>query len=169
MAEIWDVYNENGDRTGRTMVRGVPKPGEYMLCVHVYLHTPDGKFLVQKRADTKESHPGEWDITGGAVLCGEQSIDGAKRETREEIGIDISDAKINYIGRIKKRKSFADIYFVEKNFSLSDCILQKEEVTDVRLVDGQELLRLQTDDRLRDMEYMGMIRKAMRQVLGNAG
>ncbi len=79
MAEIWDVYDENANRTGRVMERGVPRSGDYMLCVHIYLYTPDGKFLVQKRAMNKESHPGEWDVTGGAVLSGEESIDGAIR------------------------------------------------------------------------------------------
>lgn len=164
MAEIWDVYDENGQKTGRTMKRGIPNTGEYLLCVHVYLHTPDGKFLVQKRSNNKESHPGEWDITGGAVLCGEESLEGAKRETLEEVGIDISDAKICYIGRIKKRKSFADVYFVEKEFSISDCVLQKEEVDEVRFVSSDELLSLQMHERLRDAEYMQVIQKAVEQM-----
>ena len=163
MAEIWDVYDENGERTGKTMKRGVPNAGEYRLCVHVYLYTPVGRFLVQKRSNTKESHPGVWDITGGAVLCGEESFEGAKRETLEEIGIDISDAKVRYIGRIKKRKSFADVYFVEKEFSISDCVLQKDEVDEVRFVDSAELLHLQMHDRLREPEYMEMIKKAVEE------
>lgn len=164
MAEIWDVYDEDGKKTGRTMTRGVPNPGEYMLCVHVYLHTPAGKFLVQKRSKNKESHPGVWDVTGGAVLCGEESFEGAKRETLEEIGIDISDAKIRFIGRIKKKKSFADVYFVEKDFDIKDCVLQKEEVEEVQLVDWKELLRLQMNDRLRDADYMKIIEKAVEQM-----
>lgn len=164
MAEIWDVYDENGERTGKTMKRGVPDEGEYLLCVHVYLYTPDGRFLVQKRSNSKESHPGEWDITGGAVLRGEESFDGARRETLEEIGIDIADAKVHYIGRIKKRKSFADIYFVEKEFAISDCVLQKDEVDEVRFVDSTELLYLQIHDRLREPEYIEIIREALKSV-----
>ena len=30
MTEIWDVYDENGKKTGRTMERGIPKDGDYM-------------------------------------------------------------------------------------------------------------------------------------------
>lgn len=164
MAEIWDVYNEKGEKTGRTMKRGMPNPGEYLLCVHVYLHTPDGKFLVQKRSNSKESHPGEWDITGGAVLYGEESLEAAKRETLEEVGIDISDAKIDYIGRIKKRISFADVYFVEKEFSLSECVLQKEEVDEVRFVSREELLHLQMHERLREAAYMKVIQRAVEKM-----
>lgn len=164
MSEIWDIYDENGKKTGKTMKRGETLSGEYMLCVHVYLHTPEHKFLVQKRSRTKESHPGVWDITVGAVLCGEESFDGAKRETLEEVGIDISDAKVRFIGRIKKRKSFADIYFVEKSFDISDCILQEDEVDAVRLVETEELLYLQKHDRKRDDAYMKVIRKAVEQL-----
>ena len=122
---------------------------------------PDGRFLVQKRSNNKESHPGEWDITGGAVLRGEESLEGAKRETLEEVGIDISDANIHFVGRVKKRKSFADVYFVEKEFAISDCVLQKDEVDEVRFVDSAELLYLQMHDRLREPEYIEVIQKAV--------
>lgn len=161
MTEIWDVYNEKGEKTGKTMRRGIPQEGDYMLCVHVYLHTPDGKFLIQKRSANKESHPGEWDITVGAVLCGEESIEGAKRELLEEVGIDISDARIRYIGRVKKNRKFADIYFVEKEFCLSDCVLQKEEVDEVCLVDGRELLNMERCTRNQDMPYTALLKKAI--------
>lgn len=162
MSEIWDVYDENGRKTGRTMRRGEPLPGEYMLCVHVYLYTPEKMFLVQKRSSRKESHPGVWDVTVGAVLCGEESLEGARRETLEEVGIDIAaDASVSFIGRVKKRKSFADIYFVEKKFDIKDCILQKEEVEAVRFVNEKELLYLQEHDRLRDADYMKVIAGAV--------
>ena len=107
MAEIWDVYDEEGKKTGKTMSRGVPTHGEYMLCVHVYLHTPNGKFLVQKRSKSKESHPGVWDVTGGAVLCGEESFDGAKRETLERkkvLPMSILLKKILISGTVSCRK-----------------------------------------------------------------
>lgn len=165
MTEIWDVYNEKGEKTGRTMQRGIPAEGEYMLCVHIYLHTPDGRFLMQKRSAKKESHPGEWDVTVGAVLCGEESIDGAKRELLEEVGIDISDAKIVYIGRHKKKQKFSDIYFVEKEFSLSDCVLQEEEVDEVCLVDGKRLLQKQECERHRDRSYMELLQRAVSQLV----
>ena len=70
---------------------------------------------------------------------------------------------MRYIGRIKKRKSFADVYFVEKEFSISDCVLQKDEVDEVRFVDSAELLHLQMHDRLREPEYMEMIKKAVEE------
>ena len=163
--EVWDIYDEEGQRTGDTMVRGIPAKGQYMLCVHVYLYTPDKLFLLQKRSKNKISHPGEWDVTCGAVLHNEESIEAAKRETLEEIGIDLSDSVLQYAGRTKKEKRFIDIYFVQKDFSLDDCTLQKEEVEDVCLVSAEQLLNTQETDRLREEHYMRLLKKAIQDVL----
>lgn len=163
--EVWDIYDEEGQRTGDTMVRGIPAKGQYMLCVHVYLYTPDKLFLLQKRSKNKISHPGEWDVTCGAVLHNEESIEAAKRETLEEIGIDLSDSVLQYAGRIKKEKRFIDIYFVQKDFSLDDCTLQKEEVEDVCLVSAEQLLNTQETYRLREEHYMRLLKKAIQDVL----
>lgn len=165
MAEIWDIYDENANRTGRTMERGEPKSGEYMLCVHIYLYTPDGKFLVQKRAMNKETHPGEWDVTGGAVLSGEDSIDGAIRETEEEVGIKLDRSELLLVGRLKRKKNFVDIYFVKKKFDVGDCLLQKGEVDEVKLVGYDEMLELALHSRRRDEEYLGVLKDAVEKIL----
>ena len=164
MAEIWDIYDENANRTGRIMERGEPRPGDYMLCVHIYLYTPERKFLVQKRAMSKETHPGEWDVTGGAVLSGEESIDGAIRETEEEVGIKLDKSELCLIGRIKRKKNFVDIYFVEKKFDISDCMLQKEEVDEVKLVGYDEMIELAFNSRRREEEYIGIIKGAVEKI-----
>lgn len=165
MAEIWDIYDENAKRTGRTMERGEPKAGDYMLCVHIYIYTPDGKFLVQKRAMNKETHPGEWDVTGGAVLSGEDSIDGAIRETEEEVGIKLNKSELILAGRLKRKKNFVDIYFVKKNFDVNDCLLQKEEVSEVKLVGYDEMIELALHSRRRDKEYLGVLKDAVEKIL----
>lgn len=165
MAEIWDIYDENANRTGRTMERGEPKAGDYMLCVHIYIYTPDGKFLVQKRAMNKETHPGEWDVTGGAVLSGEDSIDGAIRETEEEVGIKLNKSELILVRRLKRKKNFVDIYFVKKKVDVSDCLLQKEEVDEVKLVGYDEMLDLARNSRGRDKEYLGVLKDAVEKIL----
>lgn len=161
MTEIWDVYDGNGSKTGRTMERGVPVDGDYMLCVHIYLRDRDGRFLMQKRADTKQSHPGEWDVTGGAVLSGESSIEGALRETKEEVGIALGTDDLQYIGRIKKRRSFVDIYFAQTDFSLDDCVLQENEVSEVKFVSGDEMLCMEQEERKRETEYITLLQAAV--------
>lgn len=165
MTEIWDIYDENAKRTGRTMERGVPDPGDYMLCVHIYLYTSDGRFLIQKRAMNKETHPGEWDVTGGAVLSGEESIDGAIRETEEEVGLKLDKSELCFVGRLKRKKNFVDVYFVKKNFDIRDCILQKDEVDEIKFVNPDEMIELAVNSRKRDKEYIDMLSRAVKNFL----
>lgn len=165
MSELWDIYDKDANRTGRTMKRGIPAQGDYVLGVHVYLYTPDGMFLMQKRSRNKESHPGEWDVTGGAVLAGEDSLTAARRETLEEIGIDISMGKIHYISRFVKPRRLMDIFFVEQSFCHEECVLQTEEVEEVKMVSAEEMLRIEEEERGRDLNYMRMIREAVMKLV----
>ena len=50
--EFWDIYDENKQRTGRTMKRNDwrLKEGEYHLSVLGVIRRPDGRFLITKRA-----------------------------------------------------------------------------------------------------------------------
>ena len=81
--EIWDIFDADGNPTGRTVVRGryFLKPGEYHLVVHIWIVSSDGRLLLQRRSDKKRLMPGEWAATGGAAISGESSFEGAKRET----------------------------------------------------------------------------------------
>ena len=116
MTEIWDIYDRYGNRTGRTMKRGIPKEGDYMLCVHMFLLTSDNRYLIQKRSENKESHPGEWDITGGAAISGESSVDAILRETEEEVGIKLDEKDLYYAGRFVKEHRIIEIFFCQKGF-----------------------------------------------------
>jgi 8-oxo-dGTP diphosphatase len=49
----------------------------------------DGKLFVAKRADTKSSWPGRYEIIGGHLDPGESLEEGLRREIREEVGADI--------------------------------------------------------------------------------
>ena len=81
MAELWDVLDSDGNKTGRIIERGEKlKSDEYMMAVHVYLCNLQGEFLVQKRSMTKPILPGVWDVTGGAILSGEEGYEAAIRE-----------------------------------------------------------------------------------------
>ena len=78
--EKWDILDEYGHRTGRTTLRGQVKlkPGEYHLVVHIWIISDNGKFLLQRRSDSKKLMPGEWAATGGAAIAGEDSFTAAK-------------------------------------------------------------------------------------------
>ena len=63
--ELWDIYDENKQPTGRTMKRNDwhMKPGEFHLTVLGVIARPDGTFLVTKRVMTKAWAPGWWEVS----------------------------------------------------------------------------------------------------------
>lgn len=94
MPEIWDLYDKNRNLTGRDHIRGEIIPdGCYHLVVHVWIKSPDGRFLVSQRAADRKSYPLMWETTGGSVIKGETSLEGALRETKEELGIDLDPSR----------------------------------------------------------------------------
>lgn len=141
--EILDIYDEKGNRTGRTAERSTFLPkGDYFLCAHVILENQDGLFLIQKRSDKKPTRPGQWDITAGAVDAGETSLDGALREAKEEIGLTLPRDQMQFLFRDRRRSCYHDVYYIKMPFSLKDCTMQETEVQALDLVSEEKLLRL---------------------------
>lgn len=88
--EIWDLYTSERKKTGRTHVRGEPIPeGCFHLVVHIWLRNASGQYLISQRSADRPTFPLMWETTGGSVLAGEDSLAGAVREAREELGIDL--------------------------------------------------------------------------------
>lgn len=87
--ETWDLYTEDGRRTGLIMTRGEKVPTGYyhMVCDVLIRHT-DGDYLLMLRSPEKKVYPGRWESScGGSALAGEDAITAARRELREETGI----------------------------------------------------------------------------------
>ena len=91
--EFWDAYDQDGKKTGQTLVRGEPVPdGLYHLVSCVLIRHTDGDFLLLRRAPEKEVWPNIWEIgAGGSALVGEDALTCAKRELYEETGIACDD------------------------------------------------------------------------------
>ena len=163
--EILDIYDENAKPTGKTILRGTPiRNGEYSLSVHMYIYTPKGKFLLQKRSTKKRSLPGIWSVTCGAVKSGEDSITAGIREAKEEVGLDIPSEAFRFIEKIKRRHSFIDLYFVEIDFDINDCKLQKDEVDSVRMCSAPELLALIRCSESSNSSYAAAVGRAMKNL-----
>ena len=162
--EYLDLYDENAKKTGRVLVRGTPiRQGEYSMSVHLYIYNANGDFLLQKRSKNKKSLPGIWSVTCGAVSSGEDSIQAGIREAKEEVGLDLSEEMLEFVARIKRRRSFIDIYFVKAEFSIEECTLQKEEVEEIRLCKGKELLGIIGSSERVNGSYSAAVSSAMRK------
>lgn len=48
--EIWDLYDAQGEKTGKTMIRGEAIPvGFYHIGVHIWPMNDKGELLIQRR------------------------------------------------------------------------------------------------------------------------
>lgn len=131
--EVWDLYDENGNRTGKTMERGEQVPaGTYHLGVDVWIMNSKGELLVQKRSKNKESYPGKWAMTGGSALKGENAKKAICREVKEELGIRIDQTELELIKKVRTSKTFIHIFFVQKEIDINELKLQPEEVSDAK-------------------------------------
>ncbi len=133
--EMWDIYDENKQRTGRTMKRNdwCLKDGEYHLTVLGVIAREDGRFLITKRVMTKAWAPGWWEVSGGAAQAGEDSKDAVMREIKEETGLDVTGAEGGYLFTYKRENPgegdnyFVDVYRYTMNVTEADLQLQEEE------------------------------------------
>ena len=118
------------------------KSGEYHLVVHIWIVSPDGKFLIQRRADNKKLMPGEWAATGGAAVSGENSFEAASRELFEELGIRSNKDNLEKLARIKRRNSILDIWVITSSLPANKLVLQRSEVAEAKWVTEAELHRM---------------------------
>lgn len=146
--EVLDLYNGKREKLNKTIMREEKiADGEYKLSVHVWILNSRGELLIQKRNENLVRNPGKWAFTGGVVDAGETSLQGALRESREELGININKNKIELLLSFKREQGFVDVWLVKEDLDINKLILQKDEVSDVRWVSVKELKRLIDEER----------------------
>lgn len=142
--ELWDVYDKDRSKTGKTMVRGEEfAEGCYHMVVHVCIFNAKGEMLIQQRQPFKEGWSDMWDVTvGGSAVSGESSQDAIERELFEEIGLKQDFRNIRPQLTINFDKGFNDIYLIEREVDLDSLTLQPEEVQRVKWASQEEIFRM---------------------------
>ena len=121
--EKWDVYDMNGNVTGKLKTRqDVFNDGEYHLGVSVWIVNKNNELLIQKRAEAKRIKPNIWSTTGGAAQAGENSETTCVREVFEEIGIIIKPQEIKLLSRSFGKDIIFDDFIVFADFPVSACV-----------------------------------------------
>lgn len=151
--ELWDVYDKDRNITGKTVERGTyMAENEYHLVVQVWIKNEDNQWLISKRAPHK-SQGLRWEPTGGSVLAGETSLEGALREVKEELGITL-DSERGYLFKSFRREKFTwanpgflDIWVFKNSTPIEDVVLQEEETIDAKWVTAEEILQLMEADK----------------------
>lgn len=151
MIEYWDVYDSQKRRTGKKILRSDCESlveDEFHLVVSIWIYNDDGKFLIQKRALSKD-HGGMWADTGGAALFNETSEEAIIRETKEEIGVELVPDELILLctQRIEndKHRYFRDVYIAHKNVDIDTCVLDSNEVAEVQWASLDQIVKMMKD------------------------
>ena len=138
-----DLYDINGNLTGKTIYKGEQIPdGYYIIVMLIFIQNSEGKFLIQKRSELKN---GKYATTGGHAKSGETSLQGIITEVEEEIGLKLNseDLKLYYSGREDSSRVFFYDYYIKKDIlNIEELRLQKEEVDSLYWFTAKEIIQL---------------------------
>ncbi len=148
--ELWDLYNEHRERIGKDHIRGQELPDHcYHLAVHVWIKNRNGQYLISQRSASRPTYPLMWECVGGAVLKGESSLQGALREVKEEVGIDLipENGKVVFsqirgtVNQIKYN-DIRDVWLFQYDGEVSLAKATMDEVAQVKWMTRQQMEEL---------------------------
>lgn len=143
--ELWDIYDESRNLTGRTHRRGdFLAPGDYHLVVHVWVQNSSGAFLLTKRSPNK-GFPNMWEATGGSALAGDNSLTAALREMREETGLELQPGNGRCVISYRGDDHFSDVWLFHQDFDLAEVKLLEGETCDVMYATASQIRQMVKD------------------------
>lgn len=157
--EKWDLYTKYREKTGKEHIRGEKIPeGFYHPVVHVWIRNRKREYLISQRSAGRPTFPLMWECAGGSVLKGENSIGGALREVKEEVGLDLEqkDGKmvfskirgsdVKYEG--KMFNDIMDVWLFEYNGELQLGAATADEVAACKWMTVSEIRNLYEDKKM---------------------
>ncbi|MBU1974907.1 MAG: NUDIX domain-containing protein [Nanoarchaeota archaeon] len=106
----------------------------------------DGKILLGKRHDNPEKASsllhgeGSWTMPGGKLDFGESFEEGARRETKEETGIDLENVKVICVNNdMVESAHFITIGMYSEDFKGEPQVLEPDEITEWKWFDLDDL------------------------------
>ena len=77
--------------------------------VHVWIRNSKGEYLIAQRSANRPTFPLVWECVDGSVIKGEDSLQGALREVKEEVGVDLLPEKGHVILSDIKKIEFGKV------------------------------------------------------------
>ncbi len=144
--EKWDLYDEKGRLSGRSVVRGEPIPkGFCHLVSDILVRHTDGEYLLMQRDFRKPNYGGCFEMSaGGSALMGEDALTCAKRELREETGIVCED--LLEIGRSMSHHTIYVSFLCTTDWDKSAITLLEGETISFRWVTEEDFLTFIASD-----------------------
>jgi len=145
--ELIDIVDANGKPTGKYALKSeAHKNGWYHNTIHLWLYTNKGEILLQQRSHKKAIYPLLWDVSvAGHIDAGETFEQAAIRETKEEIGLSLTEKELTKIGTHLHKSEynygsikdyeFHQIYIAKLVINLDELTAQEDEVEALKLID----------------------------------
>ncbi|GAA3582666.1 NUDIX hydrolase [Snuella lapsa] len=145
MDEYIDVVTKEGKPTGKSELKSIiHQKGYYHNTAHIWFYTKSGYILLSQRAASKSICPLLWDVSvAGHIDSGETVIEAAIRETKEEIGLSISQSELNKTGVFECFQNYENgivdnefhhSFICELKVDITDLSPQEDEVEALKLV-----------------------------------
>ena len=143
--ELIDILTASGSFKGEVKLKSeAHKKGLWHASAQIWLYTPNGEILIQKRAINKDTYPDLWDISvAGHLSASDSPISAALREIEEEVGLVISAEALHFLKTIKNSKSptksiidneFNHLFICCTPIIIEHLKLQVEEVAEIKLL-----------------------------------
>ena len=150
--EYFNVYNKYGEKTGAIIERNeAHKNGICHRVIHLWILNSRNELLIQQRSADKDAGANLWYVSVGGHIESSESIESTLiRETKEELGLDISPFmnSVEYLYTFKetmKEKNgvffdneFYDVFVLKANFDIDEVTVQEEEVQAVKYISYDE-------------------------------
>lgn len=138
--ELLNVYDNEGNLTDKVVPRGdksvVLSDNEHIGVVVIFIENSKGEFLIQKTSVEKGS---EYSSTGGHVDAGETHSTSIVREIKEELGEEVKEDDLEYLGFLLYDKLIRFMYYLKKDIDINDIVVQEEEVEFVKYMSINEI------------------------------
>ena len=155
--EIWDLYDEKGNKTGETWERSRAKEipeGRYHIVCDILIRHRDGDFLLTLRDSRKEMYPGCWEASaGGSALAGETPEEGARREMQEETGLKAEKLELISITRKPDSRSMVYAFIAMVDAAKDSVMLQEGETVDCQWMKLSALRKMIRDEPVLAIQY----------------
>ncbi len=153
MSDLIDVLSDSGLRTGEILPRAeIHRLGKRHRAVHLYLFNSQNELLLQKRAPTVDHYPGYFSISvTGHVAAGEFSAETVRQEVEEELGLDASQLKIDFLFSFYQEatlhetyidRQFNDVYVTHADIQPEQIQFDHSEVSEVKFVPFESFLEM---------------------------
>ncbi|MCL2702449.1 MAG: NUDIX domain-containing protein [Defluviitaleaceae bacterium] len=154
--EYFNIYNKYGEKTDGIIERGeAHKRGIYHRVAHLWILNRRNELLIQQRSADKDAGAGFWYVSVGGHIDASESVESTLiRETKEELGLDISNltdsltylytfidhVTINNGGYIDNE--FYDVFVLKADFDIDRITMQADEVQAVKYIKYEDFKKI---------------------------